>query len=81
MFARLGRFLRNVLGNVLYWIGWGLAILVIGLAIIVAVSSGNPLVPLLLGGVGVVVWLIATGLKRILADRSLQDPGRSDRGG
>jgi hypothetical protein len=72
MFVRLGKFL----GNVLYWIGWGLAVLVILLAIILAVSSGNPLLPLLLGGLGVIVWLVTIGLKRILADSSLRGSGR-----
>ncbi len=59
MFVRLGKFL----GNVLYWIGWGLAVLVILLAIILAVSSGNPLAPLLLGGLGVIVWLVSSSLR------------------
>jgi FtsH-binding integral membrane protein len=72
MFVRL----RKFLGNVLYWIGWGLAVLVILLAITVAVSSGNPLLPLLLGSLGVIVWLVAIGLKRILVDGSLRGRGR-----
>jgi FtsH-binding integral membrane protein len=69
MFARLKKFLGNVLGNVVYWIGWGLAILVIAQAIILSIAYGNPLVPLLLGVVGVIVWLIAIGFKHILAGR------------
>lgn len=69
MFARLRKFLGNVLGNVLYWICWGLAVLVIAQAIILSVTSGNPLIPVLLGGVGVIVWLIAIGFKYILAGR------------
>ena len=69
MFARLGKFLKKVLGNVLYWIGWGVAILVIAQAIVLSVTSGNPLVALLLGGVGLVVWLIAVGFRYILAGR------------
>jgi FtsH-binding integral membrane protein len=68
MFVRL----RKFLGNVLYWIGWGLAVLVILLAITVAVSSGNPLLPLLLSSLGVIVWLVAIGLKRILVDGLLR---------
>jgi FtsH-binding integral membrane protein len=72
MFVRL----RKFLGNVLYWIGWGLAVLVILLAITVAVSSGNPLLPLLLSSLGVIVWLVAIGLKRILVDGSLRGRGR-----
>ncbi|MGB8575924.1 MAG: hypothetical protein WCD56_05065 [Pseudolabrys sp.] len=67
MFARLGKFLKRILGNVLYWIGWGVAVLAIVQAIILSVTVGNPLVPLLLGGVGVIVWLIAIGFKFILA--------------
>jgi CRP-like cAMP-binding protein len=73
MFARLGKFLRNILGNVLgtilYWIGWVFAVLVIAQAIILSVTTGNPLVPALLGAVGVIVWLIAIGFKYILAGR------------
>jgi hypothetical protein len=69
MFARLRKFLGNILGNVLYWIGGGLAVLVIAQAIILSVTFGNPLVPVLLGGVGVIVWLIAIGFKYILAGR------------
>jgi FtsH-binding integral membrane protein len=69
MFARLGKFLKKVVGNVLYWIGWGVAILVIAQAIVLSITSGNPLVALLLGGVGVVVWLIAVGFRYILAGR------------
>ncbi len=69
MFARQGKFLSKVVGNVLYLIGWALAVLVIAQAIILSVASGNPLIPLLLGGIGVTVWLIAIGLKKILAGR------------
>jgi hypothetical protein len=57
-------------------IGDFFTVLVILLAIILAVGSGNPLVPLLLGGFGVIVWLVAIGLKRILADNSLRGSGR-----
>jgi hypothetical protein len=69
MFARLRKFLRKVLGNVLFWIGWGVAILVIAQAIVLSVTSGNPLVVLLLGGVGIIVWLLAIGFRYILAGR------------
>ena len=69
MFARMRKFLSKVVGNVLYWIGWTLAVLVIAQATILSVTSGNPLIPLLLGGIGVTVWLIAIGLKKILAGR------------
>ena len=54
-------------GNVLYWIGSGVAVLAIVQAMILSVAVGNPLVPLLLGGVGVIVRLIAIGFKFILA--------------
>jgi len=67
MFARMRKFLSKVVGNVLYWIGWSLAIFVIAQAIILSVTSGNPLIPLLLGGIGLIVWLIAIRLKKILA--------------
>ena len=69
MFARQRKFLSKVVGNVLYLIGWALAVLVIAQAIILSVTSGNPLIPLLVGGIGVTVWLIAIGLKKILAGR------------
>ena len=69
MFARQRKFLSKVVGNVLYLIGWALAVLVIAQAIILSVTSGNPLIPLLVGGIGVTVWLIAITLKKILAGR------------
>jgi hypothetical protein len=69
MFARQRKFLSKVVGNVLYLIGWALAVLVIAQAIILSVTSGNPLIPLLVGGIGVTVSLIAIGLKKILAGR------------
>jgi hypothetical protein len=76
MFARLGKFLKRILGNVLYWVGWVFAVLVIVQAIILSVTFGNPLVPLLLGGVGVIVWLIAIGFKFILAPEQVYSTGR-----
>lgn len=69
MFTGLRKFLGNILGTILYWIGWGLAVIVLVQAIILSVATGNPLVPILLGGVGVAVWLIAIGFKKILAGR------------
>jgi hypothetical protein len=71
MFARLRKFLGKVLGNVFYWIGWGLAVLVLVQAIILSVTTGSPLVPVVLGVVGVIFWVIAIGLKYILAGRQL----------
>src|ERR1035438_907437 len=41
-------------------------------AIILVVITGNPLVPLFLGAVGLIVWVIAIGLKYILAGRQLR---------
>ena len=69
MFARLRKFLGKVLGTVLYWIGWGLAVLVLAQAIILSVTTGNPLVPVVLGGAGVIFWLIAIAFKFVLAGR------------
>lgn len=63
MFARLRKTLGNAVRKVLYWIGWVITIVVLGAAIILAVTSGHALVPLLLGGIAVVVWLMASGLK------------------
>jgi hypothetical protein len=57
------------MGTILYWIGWGFAIFALGLAIILIVITGNPLVPLILGAVGLIVWLAAIGSKYILARR------------
>lgn len=65
MFARLGKFLARAFGKVLYWIGWGVAVLLIAQAIILAVTSGNALLPMLLGAVGVIVWLVVIGFNYI----------------
>ena len=73
MFARL----RKFLGSILYWIGWVLAVLVIAQAIILSVTTGNPLVPVLLGGIGVIVWLIAIGFKYILAGKNYRPKNSS----
>jgi len=70
MFGRSLKFLRNAVGNVLYWIGCGLAVLVITQAIILSLVLGNPLVPLLVCGLGTIVWFFATELKYILTDES-----------
>jgi Cyclic nucleotide-binding domain len=69
IFAKPRRFLRKILGSVLYWIGWVFAVLALGLAITLIVITGNPLVPLTIGAGGVIVWLAAIGLKYILARR------------
>ncbi len=69
MFAKLRKSLRNVVGKVFFWIGWGLAILLIAQAIILSVVLGNPLAALLFGGIGVIVWVIAVELKYILTER------------
>ena len=67
MFARPRKFLRNVLATCLYWIGWGIAVVVIAWAIILSVISGNPLVALFFGAVGMMFWLIGIGLRYVLA--------------
>ena len=71
MFTRLRKFLGNVLGNVLYVIGWGLAVIVLAQAIILSVTTGNPLAPVILGVAGVFFWLIAVVFKYTLAGRKL----------
>jgi hypothetical protein len=43
---------------------------VITQAIILSLAFGNPLVPLLVGSLGMFVWFIATELKYILTDES-----------
>jgi FtsH-binding integral membrane protein len=58
------------LGNFLYWIGWGLAVLLIGIAIILAFTM-NPLVPLVLCGIGLIVWVIAIELKYFICTEML----------
>ena len=69
MFARLRRFLGNVLGTVLYWIGWVLAVIVLAQAIILSVTTGSPLIPVILGVAGVIFFLIAVAFKYVLAGR------------
>ena len=64
MFVILGKFL----GNFLYWIGWGLAVLLIAIAIILSLTL-NPLIPLVFCGIGLIVWVIAIELKHILTER------------
>ncbi len=64
MFARLGKFL----GNFLYWIGWGLAVLLITIAIILSITL-NPLVPMVFCSIGLIVWVIALEFKYILTER------------
>jgi hypothetical protein len=71
MFTRLRIFLGNFLGTVLYWIGWALAVVVLAQAIILSVTTGNPLIPVVLGGVGVIFWLIAIAFKYALTGRKL----------
>jgi len=64
MLVRLGKFL----GNFLYWIGRGLAVLLIAIAIILSLTL-NPLMPLVFCGIGLIVWVIANELKYILTER------------
>ena len=63
MFARLGKLLGKILGNAFYWIGWALAVIVLVQAIILSVTTGSPLIPVMLGVAGVIFWLIAIALK------------------
>ena len=65
MFARLRRFL----GYVLYLIGWGLAVLVLAQAIILSLATGSPLIPVVLGFVGIAIWAIGIFFRRIFAQR------------
>jgi hypothetical protein len=81
MFEPLIRLSFQVFGNIscilclgpqLPWkrnllIGWALAILVITQATVLSVTSGNPLLPMLRGGVGLIVWLITSRFGRSLA--------------
>jgi hypothetical protein len=69
MFARLGKFLGRILGGVFYWIGWGLAVIVIAQAVILSVTTGSPAIPVILGLVGIAIWLVGLGLKSIVARR------------
>lgn len=69
MFARPRKFLGKIIGVVLYLIGWCLAIVVIAQAIVLALAFGNPILPILLGVVGVFIWLIAKALKQVLEGR------------
>ena len=68
MVSRTRKFLGRVLGRIFYWIGWGLAILVIAQAIILAIATGGPIVPLLLSGAGLLVWLTGLATRYVLAD-------------
>ncbi len=70
MFGRPLRFLRNAVGNVLYWIGCGLAAVVITQAIILGLAFANPLVPVLVCGLGTIVWFFAAEIRYILTDES-----------
>jgi CRP-like cAMP-binding protein len=69
MLVKVKKRLRGILGTILYWIGWGFAVLALVQAIILVVITGNPFAPLLLGAIGVIVWLIAIGFRYILARR------------
>jgi hypothetical protein len=69
MFARLGKFLGRILGGAFFWIGWGIAVIVIAQAIILSVTTGSPLIPVVLGLVGITIWLIGIGFRYLLARR------------
>ncbi len=71
MFHRTRKLIGKVLGGTLYWIGWGVAVVVLVQAIILSVTTGNPLIPVMLGVIGVVVWLVAVAIKYVVAGRQL----------
>ena len=71
MFARLRKFLGSVLGGAFYWIGWGFAVIVLVQAIILSVTTGSPLIPVTLGVIGIMLWLVGIGLKYMLAGRQV----------
>ena len=70
MFARLWRFVRHLMGNVLHWIAWGVAIVVIAQAIIMSLATGNPLIPALVGLVGVAFWVVGLGIRHFCVGRN-----------
>jgi hypothetical protein len=58
------------LGNVLYWLGCGLAVLLAGLAILMAWNAPEPVLAAIFFGVPAVVsWLIGCASLYILAGR------------
>ena len=67
MLRKAGRYMRRMLGNLLYWLGCLLAVVVIIEGIVLAIAVGNPFIPLLIGAAGVLLWLIAIGFKYVLA--------------
>lgn len=69
MFARLWRFVRRLTGNVLHWIAWGAAIVVIAQAIIMSLATGNPFIPALVGLVGLAIWIFGVGLRYLFVGR------------
>lgn len=69
MFGRLRRRMGNILGNILYWVGCALAVVVLVQAVILSVTTGGPLIPVLLGTIGVTVWLIGIGFKYLFVRR------------
>ncbi len=69
MFARLGNLLGNIFGNILFWIGWALAVIVLAQAIILSLTTGSPAIPVILGLVGITLWAIGMGFRYILARR------------
>ncbi|HEY1475351.1 MAG TPA: hypothetical protein VGF53_14845 [Pseudolabrys sp.] len=66
MFAKLRKFLAYMLGGLFYWIGWGLAVIVLVQAIILSLASGSPAVPVLLGVAGVILYFMGIGIKTFL---------------
>jgi CRP-like cAMP-binding protein len=64
---RYKKFMRKIAGLFIYWLGWLMAILVLVQAVILAVLTGNPLIPLGLGTTGVTLWLLALSFRYMLA--------------
>ena len=69
MLGRPRRYFGRVLGAIFYWIGWGIAAIVLVQAIILSVTTGSPLVPVMLGVTGVVIWLVGVAIKYVLGGR------------
>jgi len=64
---RYRKFKRRIAAFFIYWLGWLMAILVLVQAVILAVLTGNPLIPLGLGTTGVTLWLLALSFRYMLA--------------
>ena len=63
---RYRKFTRKIAAFFVFWLGWLMAILVLVQAVILAVVTGNPLIPLGLGGAGLMIWLLALAFRYVL---------------